>query len=84
MSETDKQGIERKLPFLSGKVSLLSLQAFDTEQQFSYQIRFNIFNKSAIVLCGAYVIICRFKRELLHVCLGQIQFSRCLCNRYKL
>lgn len=40
MSETDKQVIERRLPFLSGKVSLLSLQAFDTEQQFSYQIRF--------------------------------------------
>lgn len=39
MSETDKQVIERKLPFLSGKVSLLSLQAFDTEQQFSNQIR---------------------------------------------
>lgn len=43
MSETDKQGIEKKLPFLSGKVSLLSLQAFDTEQQFSYQIRFHVF-----------------------------------------
>lgn len=42
MSETDRQVIERRLPFLSGKISLLSLQAFDTEQQFSYQIRLNI------------------------------------------
>lgn len=58
MSETDKQGIEKKLPFLSGKVSLLSLQAFDTEQQFSYQIRFHVFDKSATVLCVASVIIC--------------------------
>lgn len=39
MSETDRQVIERRLPFLSGKIALLSLQAFDTEQQFSYQIR---------------------------------------------
>lgn len=44
MSETDKQGIERKLPFLSGKLSLLSLQAFDTEQQFSNQIRLYVFD----------------------------------------
>ena len=39
MSETDKQRMESELPFLAGKVSLLSLQAFDTEQQFSTQIR---------------------------------------------
>lgn len=41
MSEADRQDIEKQLPFLLGKVSLLSLQAFDTEQQFSYQIRFD-------------------------------------------
>lgn len=49
MSETDKQVIERKLPFLSGKVSLLSLQAFDTEQQFSNQIRLYVFSEYYIV-----------------------------------
>lgn len=43
MSETDRQVIERRLPFLSGKISLLSLQAFDTEQQFSCQIRFILY-----------------------------------------
>lgn len=41
MSEADRQDIEKRLPFFSGKVCLLSLQAFDTEQQFSYQIRFD-------------------------------------------
>lgn len=39
MSEADKEFIEKNLPFLSNKVSLFSLKAFDTEQQFSNQIR---------------------------------------------
>ncbi|XP_062570766.1 E3 ubiquitin-protein ligase RNF213-like isoform X2 [Saccostrea cucullata] len=39
MSVEDKRALERTLPFLSGKIAILSLQAFDTEQQFSYQIR---------------------------------------------
>lgn len=39
MSDADRHLMENQLPFLAGKVSLLSLQAFDTEQQFSCQIR---------------------------------------------
>lgn len=55
LSETDKQVIERKLPFLSGKVSLLSLQAFDTEHQFSNRIRLYVL--ANIIQCEAFVII---------------------------
>ncbi|XP_061196022.1 E3 ubiquitin-protein ligase rnf213-alpha-like [Saccostrea echinata] len=39
LSMEDKQDIENNIPMLKGKIALLSLQAFGTEQQFSRQIR---------------------------------------------
>lgn len=67
LSETDKQVIERKLPFLSGKVSLLSLQAFDTEQQFSNQIRLYVFSEYYIVwsFCNYIIILIGKKKSFI-------------------
>ncbi|XP_062570768.1 E3 ubiquitin-protein ligase rnf213-alpha-like isoform X2 [Saccostrea cucullata] len=53
LSMEDKQDIENNIPILQGKIALLSLQAFGTEQQFSRQIR-----EIAQEKCGLLIIQC--------------------------
>lgn len=72
MSEADRQDIEKRLPFFSGKVCLLSLQAFDTEQQFSYQIRFVLISHDQLCVYGHCrsndLIITRIRYSSSHTC----------------